>query len=213
MRLAWGDAPVLSERVRPCGGTARSRAARRPIVPLSSNHGVFQEDSIADRAHSAEREADRTGERCGPFTSREGRRRLSPEDLAGDEDLELIRQAFVEEGPDDGAPTFDEQGSDPAGGQMVEQELEVDLLLSAPEYLGRGKCANAILRGDDESRRFPVEDLGPAGRPASRIEDDPKGAPTFRVFPPHGEFWIVHQHGPYSDEDGIRPGPQRVDSS
>src|SRR5947207_12740748 len=96
---------------------------------------------------------------------------------------------------------------------MVEQELEVDLLLSAPEYLGRGKCANAILRGDDESRRFPVEDLGPAGRPAFRIEDDPKGAPTFRVCPPHGELWIVHQLGPYSDEDGMRPGPQRVDSS
>src|SRR5947199_6898379 len=94
MRLAWEDAPVLSERVRPCGGTARSRAARRPIVPLSSNHGVFQEDSIADRAHSAEREADRTGGRCGPFTSREGGGRLSPEWRAADQDLELTRCDF-----------------------------------------------------------------------------------------------------------------------
>src|SRR6059036_2756713 len=174
------------------------------LIGPPSTPGGFHPRSVL----SAPAKTDRALQGSRAETAREGRCRMTTEHPATDEDLQLIREAMSEKGPDDRAAAFHEDSLDSSRGETVEQERKIHFVLSTPQDLGSRKTPSRFLGGHDYRRSRVVEHMGAFRRLAVGIEHDPQRIPTLRVFRFDRELRVVHQDRSDTDENRIGFGPE-----
>ena len=109
----------------------------------------------------------------------------------------------MKERPDDRAPTLDEDRSNPALREPIQQPREIHFVLPAPQHLRVREHPLGSIGGHDHRGRASIEHVRAHGRLPMRVEYDPERISTFCKLGLDGEFRIVRQDGPDSHENRI----------
>ena len=93
---------------------------------------------------------------------------------------------------------------------MVQEEREVDRVLSAPEDLSPTEGSIRVFRRHDQGGSRAVEDVRFLRRLPVGVQNHPQGIPTLRVLRFHSELRVVHQDRSDTDENRIGFGSEAM---